>query len=101
MNQPTNAPFSMVSLRRRENSGLSFISRNLSRSFFKDESNETPDEHVWKAVMWKNDQHIVNGIYFYVVKDDQYRQNLNWLNFLRPLIPKLLGGHVRIGSKPF
>ena len=63
--------------------------------------NETPGDAVWKAVMWKDDDHAVNGIIFYVAKDDQYRQNLKWLNFLRPLIPKLLGGHVRFGYKPF
>ncbi|MEX2682751.1 MAG: hypothetical protein Q6373_014265 [Candidatus Sigynarchaeota archaeon] len=63
--------------------------------------NETPGDAVWKAVMWKEDDHAVNGIIFYVAKDEQYRQNLKWLNFLRPLIPKLLGSHVRFGFKPF
>ncbi|HME53027.1 MAG TPA: hypothetical protein VKM55_12470 [Candidatus Lokiarchaeia archaeon] len=63
--------------------------------------NETPGDAVWKAIMWKEDEHAVNGIIFYVAKDEQYRQNLKWLNFLRPLIPKLLGSHMRFAYKPF
>ncbi len=68
----------------------------LGKSF-----NETPGDAVYKAEMWRQDNHSVNGIIFYVAKDDQYRQNLKWLNFLRPLVTKILGGHVRFGFKPF
>nr|MDO8115392.1 hypothetical protein [Candidatus Sigynarchaeota archaeon] len=78
------------------NNLLSQIYVFLGRGF-----NETAGEAVWKAVMWKEDEHAVNGIIFYVARDDQYRQNLKWLNFLRPLIPKLLGSHMRFAYKPF
>ncbi len=62
---------------------------------------EKPPDAAWKAIMWQEDTHAVNGIIFYVARDDQYKQNMKWLQFLRPKMVKLLGAHIRFVIKPF
>jgi hypothetical protein len=62
---------------------------------------EDPAHAAWKAVLWRDDGQAVNGVMFYVARDEYYRYHTRWIAFLRPNLLKLLGTHVRVGFKPF
>ncbi|MHA1682690.1 MAG: hypothetical protein ACTSUE_17255 [Promethearchaeota archaeon] len=62
---------------------------------------ETPGEIAWKAVLWKEEDHAVNGMIIYVKRDEEYKDNMKWLSFLRDKIKKLLGSHLRFVTKVF
>ena len=62
---------------------------------------ETPEMVIWKSIMWKEDDHAVNGVMIYVHKDKEYKKNIRWFSFLREKAMKLLGSHIRFVVKPF
>ena len=62
---------------------------------------EAPGDVAWKAIMWKEGGHAVNGLVFYLARDDTYKANTRWLQFLRPHVTKLLGSHIRYVVRPW
>ncbi|MHA1791108.1 MAG: hypothetical protein ACTSVI_00600 [Promethearchaeota archaeon] len=61
----------------------------------------TPGEIIWRAVIWEEESHTVNGIIVYVKRDENYKLNMKWLSFLRSKVKKLLGDHVRFIVRSF
>ncbi|MHA1699532.1 MAG: hypothetical protein ACTSWN_11880 [Promethearchaeota archaeon] len=62
---------------------------------------ETPRNAIWKSILLNDKKAPVNGIVFYVRKDEQYKENIQWLSFLRPKAKVMLGSHIRFVVKPF